>query len=49
MLDQYHLEQYDRIYTWSAVILTVQIFYKFIYLAEIYRCIYLPKKMILGY
>ena len=48
MLDQYHLEQYDWIYTWSAVILTVQIFYKLIDLAEIYRCIYLSQKMILG-
>ena len=27
MLDQYHLEQDDRIYARSAVILTVQIFY----------------------
>ena len=47
VLYHYNLKQYNRIYTRSAVVLAVQIIYKFINSIEVYRCIYFPQQMIL--
>ena len=49
MLYQCHLEQHYRIYARSAVIGTIQIAHKLIYLVEIHRCFYLSEQMILRY
>ena len=43
VLYHYNLKQYYRIDTWPAVVLAVQIIYKFINLFEIYCCIYFPQ------
>lgn len=48
MLDQHHLKQHNRIHTGTAVVLTAQRLYKFVYLVEIYGFIDLSKQMIIG-
>ena len=47
MLDQNNFEQYHRVYAWTAVVLAVQILYKFVDLLEINGCVDLPQQVIL--
>ena len=47
MLDQHDLEQHHWVNAWSAVVLAVQILYKFVDLFEIDCCIDLPQQVTL--
>ena len=47
MLDQHDLEQHHRVYAWSAVVLAVQVLYKFVDSPEIDGCVNLSQQVIL--
>ena len=47
MLDQNNFEQYHRVYAWTAVVLAIQILYKFVDLLVINGCVDLPQQVIL--
>ena len=47
MLDQNNFEQYHRVYAWPAVVLAVQILYKFVDLLEVDCCVDLSQQVIL--
>lgn len=49
MLDQYHFEQYHRVYARPAIVLTVQWLHHFVQAVEIHCLIYFPKQMIFRY
>ena len=46
MLNQHDLKQHDRIYTGTAVVLAIQISYKFIHLIKVDCCIDLTQQMV---
>ena len=47
MLDQHDLEQHHRVDAWSAVVLAVQVLYKFVDPLEVDGCVDLPQQVIL--